>query len=385
MTYFGQNGFISTDNSTTTPLSSGATYTGTGEQNFFNQVGVMLKTDNTGTLYFDFSSDGTNWDSTFPSNGFKVASGVSEFHTAVKLPGRYFRVRLVNDTGAQTYLRLTTYYGNNIVPSVSPLNQTIGLDSDAQIVRPTDHLDEATIGRYSGVEVWTKFGYNDDVDSAATEVLWPDGAAFTPLDSAETFDIAYDGTAGGSTDGNGTNGATQLTFYYVDSDGNPAIATHNLGTDGSDTTSFSGFGINRVAVSASGSDDANASDITITATTSLTQQAIIKAGESVTQQLIFFNGSNHKAIVKSIFLNVNKLSGGGTPRVTIKGWIYNRAIQTNFLVYRFTKDSSVENTTSDIVRKIRLNETDVLYFTATTTVDNTVVDMGFSVTQYQNT
>lgn len=56
---------------------------------------------------------------------------------AVKL-GRYFRVRLVNDTGAQSYLRLKTYYGFNFAPSVAPLNQNASLDQDAIFTRGTD-------------------------------------------------------------------------------------------------------------------------------------------------------------------------------------------------------------------------------------------------------
>lgn len=130
----GPSGEVSTDNSTTTPLGSGATFTGTGEQNQYPHLGVMVKTDNTGTLFFDFSNDGTNWDSTFPPTGFSVAANVAEFHTAVKL-GRYFRVRFVNDTGAQTFLRLTTYYGENFVPSVAPIGFTIADDADALITK----------------------------------------------------------------------------------------------------------------------------------------------------------------------------------------------------------------------------------------------------------
>ena len=99
------------NNTSTTPLASGATYTGTGTLNNQPDVMVSLQTDNTGTLYFDFSNDGTNW-TVFPVNGFEVASGVHEFHVAVKGP-RYFRVRLVNDTGAQSYLRLYTYYARS--------------------------------------------------------------------------------------------------------------------------------------------------------------------------------------------------------------------------------------------------------------------------------
>lgn len=121
-------------NSTVTPLGIGATFTGDWEQNNQPEVMVMCKTDKTGTIFFDFSPDGLNVDSTFPVLGFAVAPGVTEFHTAVKGP-RYFRVRLVNYSGAQSYLRLTTYYGSDFIPTVSPLNQSIGTDQDAIVTR----------------------------------------------------------------------------------------------------------------------------------------------------------------------------------------------------------------------------------------------------------
>ena len=70
-------GIESAGNSTTTPLLASTTFTGVAEQNYFDQVGVQLKTDAEGTLYFDFSTDGTNWDSTFPVNGFYINAGVS--------------------------------------------------------------------------------------------------------------------------------------------------------------------------------------------------------------------------------------------------------------------------------------------------------------------
>ena len=37
------------------------TYTGAGELNNYAYVGVNLQVDESGTLYFDFSQDGTNW------------------------------------------------------------------------------------------------------------------------------------------------------------------------------------------------------------------------------------------------------------------------------------------------------------------------------------
>lgn len=122
-------GKVSTGNTTTTPLNSGATFTGTGEQNQFPDVYVSCITDQVGKLYFDFSNDGTNWN-VFPPAGFDLAAGVHEAHKALKA-GRYFRVRVTNTSGSnQTYLRLYTYYGE-FDQLTSPLNFAPNSDTDA--------------------------------------------------------------------------------------------------------------------------------------------------------------------------------------------------------------------------------------------------------------
>jgi len=375
-------GETSTGNTTTTPLSSGATYTGTGEQNDLPQVGVMLKTDNDGTLHFDFSNDGTNWDSTFPVSGFRVASGVSEFHTAIKL-GRYFRVRLINDTGAQTYLRLTTYYGNDFVPSSAPLNQTLGRDSDAQSSRPSDFTDEVLIGRRGGITAFNKFGYRLDLAAASGEqTIWATTGNFVPMTTTSTFTITYTNTADGST----SNGALTLYFQYLDSDGFTQVAVHTLGSTGSDVTAFSGLGINRVAVSTSGSTQTNGDDILITETTGGTTQAAISSGEGVTQQAIFHTDANSDGVAKYLWFNVNKISGGGSPRVTIKGYVFNREFETRYEVFRATIDTGVENT-MEIVPPIsfKLSPTDILYFVGDTDTNSTIISMRFSLFEYKRT
>ena len=375
-------GSVSTGNSSTTALGSGATFTGTGEQNQFGQVGVMLKTDNSGVLYFDFSNDGSNWDSTFPVQGFKVAANIPEFHTAVKL-GRYFRCRLVNDVGAQTYLRLTTYYGNQFVPSVAPLNQALGIDQDAQTTRPTSAQDEIVIGRRGGVRHFNKFGYRSDLSSGGGEqTIWATTGNFTPQTSASTYTIAYNN----GTDGSGNNGATQLFFDYLDSDGIERETVHVLGSTGSDVTSFSGLGINRVSVSASGSDNFNANDITITETTGGTKQAFIPAEQSVTQQCIFHCAYNSKAIAKYLNINALRLQGsGGSPTITIKGYVFNRNVSTRFEIFRTEIDTAIENHV-EITEPIgfKLTESDVLYFVADSDTNSTQVVMRFSLNEYEN-
>lgn len=124
---------ISTLNTTTAVLSAGSAFTGAAELNTYQDVMVSYKSSTSASLFFDFSNDGTNWD-TFPSNGFNVAANIHEFHTAVKGP-RYFRVRTKNvSDGDQSYLRLYTYFGTYRQGNL-PLNQGINEDADAIITR----------------------------------------------------------------------------------------------------------------------------------------------------------------------------------------------------------------------------------------------------------
>ena len=124
-------GDLSTSNNSTTPLTAGSTFTGTAEQNNFPDVYVSCITDQAGTLFFDFSNDGTNWD-VFPPAGFTLTAGVHEVHKALKA-GRYFRARVTNTSGSnQTYLRLYTYFGD-FDQLTNPLN-----------FAPNDHTDAIT-------------------------------------------------------------------------------------------------------------------------------------------------------------------------------------------------------------------------------------------------
>lgn len=251
-----------------------------------------------------------------------------------------------------------------------------------KLTRPSNFSDEVVIGRRSGVTSFTKFGYRSTLQAAnGEETIWAATGNFTPLPTggAETFTIAYNNTNDGST----ANGAKILYFQYVDADGLDAVATHTLGSTGSDVTSFTGLGINRVAVALSGSSDVNVSDITITATTATTTQAFIPAGNGVTQQAVFHVDSNSDAVAKFLWINSNKLSGSN-PKVTIKGYVYNRTVDTYFEVFRYTIDTSSENTMSlSEPTGFRLSPNDVLYFVADTDQNNTVVNLRFSLFEYK--
>ncbi len=367
-------------NTLTTPLGSGATFTGEWEQNNQPDVMVSLQTDTSGTLYFEFSVDGTNA-SVFPIEGFKITSGIHEFHTAIKGP-RYFRVRFVNDAFTPTYMRLYTYFGQFRAPS-TPLNAPLQIDSDGIATRPTDFQDEVKRGRRVGVTGWNKFGYRLDVPNNTTACIWPAIPLLpTFLTSASTFTVTYNST----TDGSGTTGATELVFIYIDDDGLPATSTHTLGSDGSDVTSFSGLGINRIAVTAAGSAGFNTNDITVTATTGATVQAVVPAENSITQQAIFFVGANHVAIAP--WLTIEMAALDKDKALVLLGYTWNRTSGVRTEVFRGSIDRSL-----DLHRQIfdpikfRLEANSVLYFIGTTSGHNSVLDMScrFSLNEYQLT
>jgi hypothetical protein len=369
-------------NTTETPLTGDGTYTGDVSIDPQTDVMVSCITDATGTLYFDFFVDEHNF-TTFPVSGFEVSAGIHEFHTAVKGP-RGFRVRLVNGSSAQSYLRLFTYFGA-FRQSNTPLNQSVSLDTDAVLVRPTDQQDEISLGRRSGVTAWTKFGWRGLLAAGGDETVWNTTGNYTPPATATAMRIAYDGTGGGSTDGADTTGARTLLISHIGSDGLPATLTHVLGTDGSDDTTVTTLGINRVQVIGAGTVQTNASNITITAVTGGAKLASVAAGVGVTEQCIFHVGSNHDGLFKFLYLHMNKDSGGASI-VQFKGYVYVRALGTITEVFRTTLDDTVS--VSEALNPgvpFVVPATGVLYFTANTTRDGTEAVVRFSGNEYQRT
>jgi len=127
-------GHVSTDNSTADTLSADATYTGDWED--ITNFGIIVVTLNashasaTDGLEIDFSSDGTNIDSTdnftIPATTGKTFS----FQTA----SQYFRVKYTNGGDDQTYFRLQTilkpYY---VKPSSHRIQDSIIDDDDGEL------------------------------------------------------------------------------------------------------------------------------------------------------------------------------------------------------------------------------------------------------------
>lgn len=155
---------LSTLNSTITPLSGVTTWTGTSEECYmYNSVITSVKTDQAGTLYMEFSTDGSNWDSSLT---FSVAAGTNEVHR-LTTSKRYFRARFSNiSVSDQTYIRLQTIYGDKELLT-STLNSTIQRDADALVVRPTDFNLLVTEGLYQNTTITIKDGFNPDIHTAS--------------------------------------------------------------------------------------------------------------------------------------------------------------------------------------------------------------------------
>jgi hypothetical protein len=198
---------------------------------------------------------------------------------------------------------------------------------------------EIARGAASGYELWNKFGYNDDVDSAASETIWAQGGIFQCLTSGETLEIvstsANDASAG--------TGVQSVVIYGVDENWTSQIETVTMNGTTNVTTVNSWLGVNRIAVFLSGSGQTNAGAITATATTAGTVQAIMPVGDAVTQQCVFFTPADTNFVAEFLWINCLKLGGGGAPRITVKMYVYSAINNTKQLVFSGKMDTDVQN------------------------------------------
>lgn len=220
---------ISTNNSSTTNLAAGNSYTFTGTAEMVHTPDVMLNlyADQPTTIQMQFSTDGTNWDSTLTKLG---TSGFNEFTTTVK-GARYFRAVVTTDSLTTTEFRLQVEYGL-FRQGNAPLNGTYGLDSDSLLVRPSLSWLDISRGLASGITTIKKFGRNNAVGTSYVPVALG-GIYRTPQSgSATTLRIKAGGDANDTAAG---SGARQVTLIGLDE--NFEEATETLATAGASASS----------------------------------------------------------------------------------------------------------------------------------------------------
>lgn len=241
--------------------------------------------------------------------------------------------------------------------------------------------DAIALGLVPYVRHFTKFAYHPSLTAASGEqTIWAyTSGNFSPILSASTYTITYTN----STDGEGTNGALTLFFDHIDENGKKELIVHTLGSSGTDVTSFSGLGINRLSVSSSGSTDTSGSAITVTATSDGSVQAFIPAAASVTQQAIYHTPLDSRSVVRSLWLNCMKLSGS-SPKVEVRGIVHNRGVDTLYEVFRSDIGTSVQCTVQiEEMVGFPFSRGDIFYIVADTNINATVFNAIFSLREYQ--
>ena len=365
---------VSTDNSTTTPLADAAVYTGTWEDvTAFESVVISVSTDQNGVFSVQFSPDGVNQDSTLTR--YYRTDRINAPHRFT-ITRAYCRIVFTNNSGsAQTYLRLQTSFGSMVDLNV-PLDSTVAQDYDATAVRPTLYVNEVTLGLRQGHTTWNKFGYNDDVDTAAPEVMASWGGTFVPMTTARTLSIV----STSSDDDSAGDGARTIQVTGVDENRIAQSITVTLDGLTPVVTTESWLGINRLAVASSGTDGVNAGAITATATTDATIQGQIPAGEGTTQQCIFFTQAGHMSLFKWLTVGGARFGSGTEPTVTFKGWVYSAISDGKYEVVRILLDLGVEShieLTPPV--PFPVGEQSCFWLEATTTRNDTSVSGRFSL------
>lgn len=335
-------GIPSTHNRTTTPLSSGGTFTGLKEQNDFPDVMVSCFSDTDGALFLQFSNDGETWYN-FPSPGITVTGGIHEFHTAVKGP-RYFRVKFVNSDSTQMVFDLTCYYGQFRQPS-APLGASVSSHSDAIIVRPTDSRVETALGRLSGFTSDRKFGFNKDVDAAAEETLMSQGGTYIYPTVARILNIA-------SSDANDNPTGTGIAALRIlGLDSNKDEITEDVILNGLTNvqTTLEYYRVHRMFALTPGSASTtqkNIGNITAISVTDGYTLAYMPAGYGVTQQVVYTVPRGKTALIRGFVLRALKQVGvdpvvtfkmqgrpPGGSWITISEEVINTAVSDQFVIY----------------------------------------------------
>lgn len=341
------------------------------DPSFYSSFAFGLNCDCNGTLYVYQSSTGRDEeiDSTLT---FTIKRNVREVHV-LKITSPFVRFKFVYTDTCQVF-RFDVFKGD-YSQITAPNNLVIQQDADAVLVRPTDYHYEVSLGKRVNETTWNKFGYNADVD-IGTEVVAAFGGTFTYLTSASTLTIVSSST----NDTDGGSGAHGLVIYGVDADRNSQTEVVLLTGTTPVVTTTTWLGINRAALFRSGSGQVNAGNITITATTGGTTQAYIPLGEGTTQQLIFFTQAGHTVLADWMLLNAEKISGGGSPKVTFKGWVFSAVSNSKYEVFRQVVDTS----TDDHIelrpsQPFIIGEKSIFWIEATTDQNNTVTSGRFSL------
>lgn len=371
---------------------------------------VSVFGDSTGLTYrqsIKMSDSGVEDVLTFPLPSSVEASQDTTF--SVPFRQRYLRIQIQNNSGvAITNVRLevkglrtisqptvTTLSSEPVAQSQALLVQSVGIGRNSNGTYANQRVTalgasvsasiqwETVLGNVSGSTTWNKFGYNNDIDTGTSpEIVASFGGSFTPPTTADTLNFV-------STNVNDTSGGTGINSIVITGvDENRVSQVEVLTLNGTTpvTTTNQWLGVNRVSPFLCGTSQVNQGTITGTHTTSGQVLAEMPVGENSTQQALLFIQAGHTFVATWLWINTLKLTGGGgSPKVTIKGWVYSPVANAKILIFEGKLDTDVENTIQMTpTEPFPITEQSVLWFEASTDTNNTAVDLRFSGIEVPN-
>lgn len=128
-------GVVDSNNSTTTPLGAGATFTGSATEIldygiiFINVYSDVAST--TDGLVIEQSADGTNW---YHDDNYTVPAGTGKNYS-INPYAKYMRVKYTNGSTIQATFDLQTIIKGGSKPSSHRIQDSISTDDDAELVK----------------------------------------------------------------------------------------------------------------------------------------------------------------------------------------------------------------------------------------------------------
>lgn len=340
---------VSSNNGTSTPLAAAGEYTGTGEEvTMFSEISISMYAEPstaTGTLYFEFSQDGENWDVSIPT---VISNPTVQVPIPLRVVTRWFRVRYVNDAVAQTAFRMQVMLHRSGVKTITrsldtqilttePVEVTravlTGQDGagnfnnvhvgEGGVLSVDEFLTEVALGNISGHSLHTQFGRNSDIDPGSEpETVWEGGGLYTgqPIHtaSAETVTIvsssALDTAAG--------TGARTATIYGLDE--NWALQSEEVTLNGlvAVTTTGQWHRVFRVEVETAGSGGSNAGVLTVAHSTTVTNVfAGVPVGKNHSQVAAYTVPASKTGKVMriaAVLTRTNGSAGSGTLELLVR-------------------------------------------------------------------
>lgn len=375
--YVWNETYVSVMNQTSTPLGIGGSFTGSWER-----VGdktsalVRMYSDQKCEYYLEFSPDKTLITSSIKLNFDPSRINVPNRFT---IGDDYYRLRIVNTSGvAMTELVAQTLIGIKELLNF-PLDGRLPQKADSLSVRPICYEDEVSLGLREGKFTVNKFGKNVDLD-IGTELIAPYGGDLVVLSAAEQLSIV----STSANDAPGGTGTSQIIIEAVNGDWDldGEIVTLNGTTPVLTTKSY--LGVNRIRAIASGTNLSNVG--TITATNNITGNiaAQIDPNDGGSLQCLYYIPRDYDYIVKWVFFNCRKLAGGTAPRVLFDLNEYNSTFNTIRRRFPIRLEADVTNEDEvDLITPERFSEKTIIFATATTNVNDTIVNYRFNGILYQ--